>query len=57
MNNDLLNISLKQGKSFKKKKEKEGFSNNSTNNNNLSNNSKIAISLLLWKISLNISKL
>jgi len=38
MNNDLLNVSLNQGKSFKKKKGKEGFSNNTTNNQNNSNN-------------------
>ena len=46
MNNDLLNVSLNQGKSFKKKKEKEGFSNNSTNNNQNNQNNQNNISEL-----------
>jgi hypothetical protein len=43
MSNDLLNISLNQGKIFKKKKSKEGFSNNVTNNqqNNTNNTSEL----------------
>jgi len=38
MSKDLLNMSLNQGKIFKKKKEKEGFSNNSNNNKLTSSN-------------------